>query len=1039
MAEVRLISSIPGDGLEHVIERWIGQYLQRPFETFIVLPNAAIRDEIKQSLVGRGVPMFGACVCTLDELARYLFDVLEQDEMVADRYVPELILYRILEENKERLSILQGAWGTVRALVPELMALIDALKDFQVDYPRCLGALQSERTEQLALIKDQYEGALVTNHLADRGRMLERVISKLPRNGELRIGKIVFYGLYEPKPIERALIRTIIDKAEEAEYHLPYVEGNKAFTDNGSWLLSEKVSLDKANVAEHPLLLFSVGQRKHASSIMKGIFRDQLDEARSVARQIRSLISSGVEPNRIAVLMPIRSTSSPIVSEVLDDHGISYSLHFESSLASSPLVMSIFSILDVVLSNYDREAVRRMAGSPYLMMTHDHGSFPSSVSGREVEGSSITANTGAGETIWSYALRSPRSQVRGGIDHPEEMTSSSLIRGAEETAIAEVDISRSISVLSVLEGDLTVQERADALRGLIQDLRIMDNLEVEDEDVHEREVRALNSFLRLLDAMEMAEAMVPSGRISLGEFVDRLRMLTSVDGHREAPKNRNAVQVSGLRASYLMCFDHVFIIGMVDGDMPFLSAGNVFLREREVARSGLMSALDQLRHERFYFLSALMSSKVRTYISRAESNGSDMLVPSYFFDELEATFDMDTFGSEGGGPSTLCGHRLIGEMISKKREAEQVKVDLSVPLDEVCRRISVEREERAGGYTSTYDGVFADATIVSELHDIQSRSGPFSASRLESYARCPFTFYLESVLDIEPRPEVEEDLTPADKGTLFHRIAGRFYSELRSEGSTRFTESQLDLMTERIQRIGQDELDRYGLDGPAWHAFKRTMLGSDDRKGLLRAFLENEAKNRSAFEPKFFELSFGTPLEDGFDIGSVQGPATIDLGGEELKLRGRIDRVDVLPDGRFVVIDYKTGSTVPSVSEMEQGTALQVPLYVQAVESMFHDLKGIGGAYYIVRSEAEIEHKGVFGDKDHESHLRPYFGEKRQYRDDFKAIIQRSNQHVRSHLKGMRAGRFHPNTGPSKCPRNCKYATVCRTDGSRTEDDSDAD
>jgi len=53
----------------------------------------------------------------------------------------------------------------------------------------------------------------------------------------------------------------------------------------------------------------------------------------------------------------------------------------------------------------------------------------------------------------------------------------------------------------------------------------------------------------------------------------------------------------------------------------------------------------------------------------------------------------------------------------------------------------------------------------------------------------------------------------------------------------------------------------------------------------------------------------------GFGAGGVEGeplarpePLMIDLGGGlQFRLRGRIDRIDRLPDGTYEVVDYKTG------------------------------------------------------------------------------------------------------------------------------------
>jgi ATP-dependent helicase/DNAse subunit B len=548
----------------------------------------------------------------------------------------------------------------------------------------------------------------------------------------------------------------------------------------------------------------------------------------------------------------------------------------------------------------------------------------------------------------------------------------------------------------------------------------------------------LSKFLSTLEAMEMGEALAPSGPMELSEFLARLRLLTSSEGFHEADDNRNAVQVSGLRDSYLVRYDYVFIIGMVDGDIPYLAATNAFIREREAVRMGLLSMNDLLRHERFYFLSALLSSNVRTYVSRPETNGKDVLVPSCFFDDLERAFDMSTFGEGGKESSSRCCQNIVGETLSRKRDPKQVDVDLPISLEEICQRAYVECQERVYDYDGPYDGVFVDEGCITELNALLAKRDVYSPSRLERYARCPFQYYLSYVMGMQPREEIETQLTPQEKGTLFHRIACRFYSELREQGVTRFTSADLDEMTSRIIAIGQEECGRYSYQGPAWDAFRNNLLGTTGRKGMLRAFLENETKNMSTLCPTFFELSFGLPIDDDADPSSVPEPVEIDLGGEVLKLRCRIDRVDACPDGRFVVIDYKTGSSAPSVASIEKGTALQLPLYIQAVEKALPEMRGIGGAYYGVRSEADIGHKGVFGDIDHIDELRPYFGERRKYKGGFSEMIQRSNISISSYLNGMRAGRFHPNKGPAKCPRGCEYAAVCRVDPSRMEGDDDA-
>lgn len=1029
---------MPVQGLNEVVECFLEKYKRNPFGSFLVLPDPAIRDRVRRGLVERDIPFFGASICTTDELAKYIFDSLNRSDTIVDEHTIDLSLLKVLRDNEKQLTWFDGTWVTAQAMVPEIRSFLETVADFRADRPNILSELQTKRGEQLRLISEGYERFLSSNHLVDRGRMLEWATGAV-KSGDFRVDHLVFYGLYDPKPVEKAFIRALVGIANDVDYYIPHVQGCKAFVDDGSWL-NVQVIEDISSVEEECVMtsMFSPSMRQHLERVKKGVFRDPIDEIRTVAREIRSLISSGVVPGKIAIFLPLRSKSAPVVREVLDDYGVPFVLHLPTPLSESPIVMSIFSILEAVEMEFDRDSVVRLLSSPHFSFKFTDGGKESTLHCNDVNEISLQAGILGGKTSWALHLRSLALQTREEIGKAEDdIKAMGLKLQLQKVEGIEAGLGQLFDLLSWLEGDLTVGRRTDALRRIIDHLEVVKNIEKDDDSLYEMEVRALNKFLSTLDAMQMSEHIAPSGSMQISEFLARLRLLASSEGFNEADENLNAVQVSGLRASYLMRYDYVFIIGMIDGDIPYLEAGNAFIREREAVRIGLLSKHDQLRQERFYFLSALLSSNIRTYVSRPETNGKDMLVPSCFFEDLERAFEMGSFGQDQEESSSLCCQSIVGGMLSKKLTPEQVRVDLPLPLEEVCQRTSVECLERIGEYDSPYDGVFADPTCIAELGSLLAKRGVYSPSRLESYARCPFRHYLNYIMSIEPVEAIETELTAQERGLLFHRIAYRFYSGLRAQGSTRFTEGRLDELTAQMKSIAEEELDKYHYQGPAWEAFRNSMLGTDARKGLLRAFLEKEVKNVSSLCPRYFELSFGLPLDDDADPSSSREPAEIDLGGEKLKLRCRIDRVDATPDGRFVVLDYKTGASTPSVSSIENGVALQLPLYIQAVENAMPDMKGIGGAYYGVRSENEIDHKCIFGDSEHGDELKPYFGERRKYKDAFAEIIRQSNGYIASYLKGMRAGRFNPNKGPAKCPRGCEYAAICRVDPSRMEGESD--
>ena len=73
-------------------------------------------------------------------------------------------------------------------------------------------------------------------------------------------------------------------------------------------------------------------------------------------------------------------------------------------------------------------------------------------------------------------------------------------------------------------------------------------------------------------------------------------------------------------------------------------------------------------------------------------------------------------------------------------------------------------------------------------------------------------------------------------------------------------------------------------------------------------------------------------LEDPNDARAVGIELGVETEFDGLRLRGIIDRLDVLPDGRLVVVDYKTGRA-PS-ERFERGSLGGVQTYALLCESM---------------------------------------------------------------------------------------------------------
>lgn len=123
------------------------------------------------------------------------------------------------------------------------------------------------------------------------------------------------------------------------------------------------------------------------------------------------------------------------------------------------------------------------------------------------------------------------------------------------------------------------------------------------------------------------------------------------------------------------------------------------------------------------------------------------------------------------------------------------------------------------------------------------------------------------------------------------------------------------------------------------------------------AWTLTEHVKRGDFIPSLYELEFG---EGAF---SMIPPIIIELpDGEDIKLEGRIDRIDLLKneDGSYVkIIDYKSGNKRFSLSDVYYGLQIQLIVYLDAVlenkDKLKMDAAHPGGVFYFKLDDPMIE------------------------------------------------------------------------------------
>lgn len=277
---------------------------------------------------------------------------------------------------------------------------------------------------------------------------------------------------------------------------------------------------------------------------------------------------------------------------------------------------------------------------------------------------------------------------------------------------------------------------------------------------------------------------------------------------------------------------------------------------------------------------------------------------------------------------------------------------------------------------TAYDGWLApppDApgAWIDALARIGFRAGrEISASRLETWATCPYKYFLQYGLGLSALEEPERTMTlePTDRGHLIHRALEKFWRAESVAGRLPLPASDLAGALERVEAVASAVLGEFaarGVTGPSvlWRAARSEII-ADLRESVRRTIADT-----SGFVPSAFELSFGTmPLEDG---GVAAGSVTLP-GERALGFRGRIDRVDVAGT-RGRVVDYKTGKAAPKPKKrsgddeegelfppvFQGGQTVQRPLYVLAAQQAFPGVATWEALYDYCTQRGEFKTEGV--------------------------------------------------------------------------------
>lgn len=203
----------------------------------------------------------------------------------------------------------------------------------------------------------------------------------------------------------------------------------------------------------------------------------------------------------------------------------------------------------------------------------------------------------------------------------------------------------------------------------------------------------------------------------------------------------------------------------------------------------------------------------------------------------------------------------------------------------------------------------------------QTLSG--SVSRLEQYAACAYAHFLRYGLNLKEQGEYSFEAV--DLGNIFHGVLEIFSEKIKENGFTWF-----DFPKDEGERLVEEAVDAYAVtyNNTVLFDSARNVYMIDRIKRILKRTVQamQYQLQKGSFVPEQFEVSFSVLEElDAVNIALTEQ--------EKMRLRGRIDRMDVKEDENHVyvkVMDYKSGSRDFSLAALYYGLQLQLVVYLNA-------------------------------------------------------------------------------------------------------------
>jgi ATP-dependent helicase/DNAse subunit B len=982
-----LIAPAASGKTQHTIDRLRAIKASDPFASItVILPNhiqlAEFRHRLAQTGGAIGVELFTFHLLYAELLTRV-------DQRRARLRDPLRI--HLLRSIVDRLSdagqlpyyaALRGKPGFITLLRDTIEELKRARIYPEVFLSTVLGL--GPRLEELAAIYTAYQDWLQREDWADaegQGWLAALALEDHKNlGGETRL--LIVSGFDEFNPTQLGVLTILAQRAQETLItltgdlfrprlvHRRFDRARQALIDHlhiTPEMLNEQFRMQNAELTAIESGLFE-NQKSKINSPKSVEFleaQNRSEEARAILRWIKQrIVHDGLPINEVAILARNLEAYRPFLMEVAAEFGMPLRLIGGLPLNDNPAIAALLSLLSLPALDWPRRQMLEAWRSPY---------FDWSAQGIvERDAAQLDKLTRAARVIgglaqWQEAFHT-LSQPRSTDTLIDDDDLSENFISAEDAQRLQKKFEAFASIITPAP-----QATIHSYTAFIEDL--IEGAPLSRETGEGSGVgAALHAFKDALRGLVLSEAVLNAApQIDYRDFITELR--GAIEALSYSPDDDAGIFTASALDARGLSFRAVALLGLSEGEFPQAEREDVLLREtdRAILRDRGLAIEPQLRGDEVtFFYQAITRATNRLLLSRPYlAEDGQAWEPSPYWLQTLKLFDQPIVTRVR--PEDALAPDQAASSIEWTQAAHHFDRSMQRSLEILRARSSDE--------ASVYDGFVPELSPI--LQQRFSAAHGWSASRLELYGTCGFAFYIAHALELEPRTPPEEGYDARILGSMLHKILEKVYQH----------DDPLSALAAEAQKVFASAPIDYGFRPSALWAAQQFELEAALRKTITEL---NEAAED--FKPRYFEQKFG--------LGNPSLIVRSDEG-EEIRLHGYIDRLDVDPHGRLRVIDYKASGSPISAKDLEKGKRLQLPLYALAAREALKLGEVASGFYWHLLQAKASSFK-----------LEKYEG-------GIEAAFNAVKQRVIDHVHHIRAGHFQPVPPDEGCPSYCPAIAFC--------------